>query len=76
MTREKYNIAKDFLSFFNVAGLTPSVKEASIIIGRQYKIKLPDAIIAATAISLGIPLLTTDKGFSPVEALDLIIIEI
>lgn len=38
-------------------------------------IKLPDAIIAATAIKNRVPLLTADKGFRQIAELDLILLE-
>jgi predicted nucleic acid-binding protein len=40
-----------------------------------YPIKLPDALIAATAIYLDIPLLTFDKGFKNIPELQLILWE-
>ena len=41
----------------------------------KYKTKLPDALIAASAIMLGIPLLTFDKGFSKIKELDIVLLE-
>ncbi|MBO5690919.1 MAG: PIN domain-containing protein, partial [Spirochaetaceae bacterium] len=38
---------------------------------RFYKIKLPDAIVAATAISYNVPLLTADKEFNKIKGLNL-----
>jgi predicted nucleic acid-binding protein len=43
---------------------------------KKYSIKLPDAIIAATAIWYKIPLITADKGFEKIEELELILLEI
>jgi predicted nucleic acid-binding protein len=37
---------------------------------------LPDAIVAATAIFLGIPLLTFDSNFSKIDELDFILLEV
>ncbi|MBV7440917.1 PIN domain-containing protein [Weeksellaceae bacterium TAE3-ERU29] len=51
------------------------IKETTIKLKRNYNIKLPDAIIAATSITYGIPLVTADKGFSKIKELDLILIE-
>ncbi len=55
--------------------LIPPIKEQTIKIRKQHRIKLPDAIIAATAIFLGIPLLTFDTGFAKIDELDLILLE-
>lgn len=41
--------------------LDAAVESQTIALRRQRKIKLPDAIIAATAISRGLKLLTLDK---------------
>lgn len=37
--------------------------------------KLPDSIIAATSLVYGLPLISADKGFSKIEELDFILIE-
>jgi predicted nucleic acid-binding protein len=42
---------------------------------QAYSIRLPDALIAATAIYLDIPLLTFDKGFKNIPELQLILWE-
>jgi predicted nucleic acid-binding protein len=39
---------------------------------QAYQLKLPDALIAATAIYLDMPLLTFDKGFKNISELQLI----
>lgn len=55
--------------------LISAIKERTIKIRRKHRIKLPDAIVAATAIFLGIPLLTFDAGFAKIDDLDLILLE-
>ncbi|TDX87176.1 type II toxin-antitoxin system VapC family toxin [Epilithonimonas xixisoli] len=52
------------------------IKEKTIDLRKRYSIKLPDAIIAATSLVYGLPLVTADKGFSKIEELDLILFEI
>lgn len=52
------------------------LKEKTIELKKKNSIKLPDAIIAATSITYGIPLVTADKGFTKIEQLDLILLEI
>lgn len=52
------------------------ISEVTITFRRKYKIKLPDAIIAATAQVLGIPLITTDKGFSKITEIECLIFDI
>ena len=52
------------------------IKEQTIQLRKNHTIRLPDAIIAASALTLGIPLVTADKAFSKITALDLILIEV
>lgn len=54
---------------------TSKLKETAIKLKRKYKLKLPDAIIASTAIINNLPLVSADKGLLKVEELDLILIE-
>jgi len=56
--------------------LLPDIKQIAINIKQQHKIKLPDAIIAATAMHLDVPLLTADRGFEKIKNLDVLIIPI
>jgi predicted nucleic acid-binding protein len=51
------------------------IKTKAIEMKQKYKIKLPDAIIASTAIINNLPLLTADKGFSIIKELNLILID-
>lgn len=52
------------------------INKLTISIKQQYKIKTPDAIIAATAILNNLPLLTFDKDFTKLKSLDLILLEL
>ncbi len=56
--------------------LNSKIKEKTIELRRKYSIKVPDAIIAASSLVYGIPIVTADKGFSKIQELDLILIEI
>lgn len=50
----------DFLCDVTVCDWSPDVKVAAITLRRQYRLKLPDAVVAATALSLRAELLTND----------------
>jgi predicted nucleic acid-binding protein len=52
-----------FLENLEVVGFSDAIKKHAISLRRKYRMKLPDSIIAATAIHYQIPLLTADKGF-------------
>lgn len=51
------------------------IKQKVIQLRRNYAIKLPDCIVAATAMYLDLPLITSDKGFNKVEELNLMLYE-
>ena len=55
----------------DILHIDETIMELTIQLRRAYKIKLPDAIIAATAVSRGLPLLTADTGFFRIDNLQL-----
>ncbi len=59
-----------------IVNITPEIKTLTISIRRQSRLKLPDAIIAATAGSMKLPLVTADRQFKSVEELDVIMYEL
>jgi predicted nucleic acid-binding protein len=59
-----------------VIDINPAIKSTTISIRQRHKVKLPDAIIAATAITLDLPLVTADKGFKKIDGLTLILFEV
>ena len=66
------NIIEVLLDECFVVGINQEIKQIYREIKQKQTIKLPDAIIAATAIYLDIPLLTFDKGFKNIPSLKLI----
>ena len=66
LTAEEEEITRNFLRHFARVPLDESVIERTIQVRKDYRRKLPDAIIAATAIVSGVPLLTADLGFSKI----------
>ncbi len=54
--------------------LTPEIKDIAIALKQQFAIKTPDAIIAATAKFLQLPLVTSDKGFRKFTDMQIILI--
>lgn len=66
---EEEAITREFLSRFKVQPVEKAVAERAIKIRRQHKLKLPDAIIWATAKELGRILVTRNtKDFSEKDA--------
>jgi predicted nucleic acid-binding protein len=64
-----------FLSACQIIDITPHIKEKTVFFRNTYSLKLPDSIIAATSLFLGIPFITSDKAFSKIKELDLILYE-
>jgi len=54
--------------------LTNTIKVEAIRLKQESKVKLPDAIIAATAAVEGYTLVTADKGFKKFTSLQLILV--
>ena len=63
---------KSFLKELIVFNLNETVKKNTIKLRKTNGIKLPDAIIAASAMWLDIPLITTDKQLSKVKGVKII----
>lgn len=70
------DLLKDFLSKCHIVDIEPAIKELTIDIRSKSKIKLPDAIIAATAIYYDLPLFTMDKGFKRLTDLQAVILSL
>ena len=66
-------LIKDFLSKCHIVDIEPAIKDLTINIRSNTKIKLPDAVIAATAIYYDLPLFTIDKGFKRLTDLQAVI---
>jgi predicted nucleic acid-binding protein len=64
------------LNSCNIIDLNYSIKQLAIKIRQDAKVKLPDAIIAATAMQYSLPLVTADKGFSKIANLDLLLVNL
>lgn len=61
--------AKDLLSIqaamanFRISDMNPSIKQMAAALRRKHGLKFADALVAATALHLNLPLLTADGGF-------------
>lgn len=68
--------AKNLLKDCVVVELTQEIKEGAILLKQNHKIKTPDAIIAATAQYLGIPLLSADAALKNISSVDLELVKL
>lgn len=71
ITEEDEKKIRLFLGNCELSELQEQVREQTIQLRRKYRIKLPDAVIAATAIIEDLTLITADKGFQKIEGLSL-----
>ncbi len=73
LTVKERNKIVAMLKNFIVMDLNESIKETTIRYRKDFKLKIPDAIIAATANYLNLPLLTADHAFKSIPELTTII---
>lgn len=70
---ESVVVASAFLEVFDEIAIDTEIKNIAIKIRRECRLKLPDAIIAATALHLGLPLITRNtKDFKSIPEVKLI----
>jgi hypothetical protein len=63
------------LENFIILDINTQIKQRTINLRKKYKIKLPDSIVAATALYVDLPLITSDKGFAKIQELNLMMYE-
>ena len=64
LTSEEEAKIKDLFSDIDIIGLTSTIKEEAITLRRHKNLKVPDAIIAASAKTLQAILLTNDRSMN------------
>jgi predicted nucleic acid-binding protein len=69
LTANQEQWLKRLLASLQIIALTDTIKEQAITLRKQYGIKLPDAIVAATAIIENAVLVTNDKKLHETEGL-------
>ena len=67
--------AENLINFCSVIEMNSKIKLKVIFLKQKYKLKIPDAIIAATAIVNQLPLITSDADFKSIKELELIFLE-
>jgi predicted nucleic acid-binding protein len=75
LTTKEIKVITTFLKEIHIENISQKIKEESIKIRRSSNLKLPDCIIAATSISLQIPIFSADKDLKIIEGLDFIFYE-
>jgi predicted nucleic acid-binding protein len=71
LSQEVFRIRKALIENCYLVTFNSDIKEIAIQIKQQTTLKLPDAIAAGSALYMGLPLVTADKGFSKIAGLHL-----
>src|SRR5690554_6210535 len=61
-TALQIQLSNRLLSLFDEAALHGEVVQQTIALRQQHRIRLPDAVIAATALTRGVPLVTRNRS--------------
>jgi predicted nucleic acid-binding protein len=70
-TKDKVKIDA-ILAACSIIDINAGIKAKTIEIRIEHKVKLPDSIIAGTALYFKMPLISADKGFERIEELNLL----
>lgn len=63
MSAAEVRAVEAFLDEWPMVELDRSLMERALLLRRAHRLKIPDALIAATALYLDVPLLTADRVF-------------
>lgn len=72
--KKELSIRESAIDYCTIISLTNAIKEQAIQLKQKFRIKTPDAIIAATALVEGYALVTADKGFRRFSSLRLVLV--
>ena len=75
-SHDSESTVKGLLKNCSIIDITKEIKKATIVFRKKSPLKLPDAIIAATAQFMELPLVTADKQFKAIKDLDVIFYEL
>jgi len=65
-------VVKRFVKECIVVDITSEIKDICINLRKKYSLKLPDALVLATALFLNMPLVSADKDFAGVKEADIV----
>lgn len=72
LNQSQFDLTSDFVSTFDIYKIDDEIIESTIKIKRGERLKIPDAIIAATALKNDLRIITNDNDFERVANLKLI----
>jgi predicted nucleic acid-binding protein len=69
LTAEEEKKVRQFLSQLVICELTPAIRARAVQLRREQHLKLPDAVVCATAMEFGVELWTNDTTLAKVPGL-------
>ena len=72
LKRSEEKLINELLSECVIIDINSAIKQVTIDLRRRYKLRLPDCLVAATALYLDLPIFTADSDFKKFEELNLI----
>jgi predicted nucleic acid-binding protein len=69
LTAEEEKRVREFLAQLVVCELTPSIRARAVELRKEHHLKLPDAVVCATALEFGVELWTNDTTLAKVPGL-------
>jgi len=72
ISKTEIDTIQKFIDGIDIIDINRAIKERTIELRRKYKLRLPDAIVCATALYLESPLVTNDKELKRVSELKIV----
>ena len=69
LTPQQEQALRDLLAELSIVTIDQGIRDAAIGLRRQHRLRIPDAVIAATALTLGAELLTNDTKLAQTPGL-------
>ncbi|MDW3209551.1 MAG: type II toxin-antitoxin system VapC family toxin [Reichenbachiella sp.] len=73
LSKKEQSLIEQLINDCQVINISSGIKKVTIEIRKSRRLKLPDAIVAASSFYSKLPLLTADKAFEKIDELDVII---
>ena len=67
---KEIDLIKELINNCNIIHYSEDLKDDIIFLRRKYRLRIPDAIIAATALAYFIPLITADRNFRRIKEIE------
>lgn len=69
LTAQEEQKVREFLARLSICELTPSIRVHAVRLRKEQRLKLPDAVVCATALEFGVELWTNDTTLMKVPGL-------